>query len=174
MQIRSLSSVTSLMDELLLPQYAASKEVIVLTADHQTAGRGQGTHLWHSAPGENLLLGILWPHPPYSVSEQHLISRRVADAVCRTLAPLLAPHGLSPWVKPPNDIWVNHSKIAGLLIEHDVQGTSILRTRIGIGLNVNEASFPADLPNPCSLRTLTGLSFSHAKLLSELLSQLAF
>lgn len=174
MQIRSLTSVTSLMDELLLPQYAASKEVVVLTADHQTAGRGQGTHLWHSAPGENLLLGILWPNPPYSVGEQHLISRRVADAVCRTLAPLLAPHGLSPWVKPPNDIWVNHSKIAGLLIEHDVQGTSILRTRIGIGFNVNEASFPADLPNPCSLRTLTGLSFSRGNLLSELLSQLAF
>lgn len=174
MQIISLTSATSLMDELLLPQYASGEEVVVLTAHYQTAGRGQGTHLWHSAPGENLLLGILWPHPPYAVGEQHLLSLHVADAVCRTLAPLLAPHGLSPWVKPPNDIWVNQSKIAGLLIEHDVQGTAILRTRIGIGLNVNEADFPACLPNPCSLRTLTGRTFSRADILGELLSQLAF
>ena len=31
----------------------------VAVADHQTAGRGQGTHTWESEPGKNLLFSLL-------------------------------------------------------------------------------------------------------------------
>lgn len=162
---------TSLMDSMRNLSAPPHDTVVVLTTDFQTAGRGQGCHVWESAQEQNLLVGILWPQPPFAPARQQDLSLRVANAVCSTLQPLLAPYGLQAWVKPPNDVWVGESKIAGILIEHDIRGGAILATRIGIGLNVNQDQFPASLPNPCSLRTLTGCAYSRDDILQNLLGQ---
>jgi BirA family biotin operon repressor/biotin-[acetyl-CoA-carboxylase] ligase len=43
-----------------------------------------------------------------------------------------------------------------VLIENSIQGKRIENSIIGIGLNLNQRDFPAELPNPISLRPLTG------------------
>ena len=58
-------------------------------------------------------------------------------------------------IKWPNDIYVNGEKVAGLLIENTIQGSRIGASILGVGLNVNETMFPAELPNPVSLAVLT-------------------
>lgn len=162
----------SLMDDMRRPEWAeAAADLVVLTADYQTAGRGQGDHCWESARGENLLVGFVF-HSRMEASRQKRISDGVVEAVCRTVEPLLRTHGLEVWMKPPNDIYVGGKKIAGLLIEHDVRNGLLVTTRVGIGLNVNQTEFVSDAPNPCSLATLTGQSYDREALLQTLTAAL--
>ena len=119
----------------------------VVSAINQTSGKGQGDHIWHSEPGMNLTCSILVRNPSIIPSDQRTISDDVAQSVIK----LLTQHGIDAWMKPPNDIWVGDKKICGLLIEHSIRGSRILWSIIGIGLNVNQTSFPDDLPNPTSM-----------------------
>ena len=45
------------------------------------------------------------------------------------------------------------------LIENSLTGGFIRESIVGIGLNINETGWPEDLPNPVSLRELTGKTF---------------
>ena len=67
------------------------------------------------------------------------------EAVCRSFT-----------VKWPNDIYFGDSKVAGILIENDLQGTTIRSSVIGIGINVNQRRFVSDAPNPRSLADIVG------------------
>ena len=119
----------------------------VVSVLSQTEGKGQGDHKWHSEPGKNLLFSILLKNPDVPAADQSIISDTVAESVVR----LLERHGIQAWIKPPNDIWVDKKKICGILIEHSLRADRISWTIIGIGLNVNQISFPDDLPNPTSM-----------------------
>ena len=119
----------------------------VVSALSQTEGKGQGEHTWHSKAGENLLFSIILKNPPFAASDQKIIS----DMTARSIVTLLHSHGIEAWIKPPNDIWVDRKKICGILIEHSLIGQRISWSIIGVGLNVNQTDFPADLPNPTSM-----------------------
>ena len=119
----------------------------VVSALSQTEGKGQGDHTWHSKSGENLLFTIILKNPPFAASHQKIIS----DMTARSIVSLLHSHGIEAWIKPPNDIWVDRKKICGILIEHSLIGQRISWSIIGVGLNVNQTDFPADLPNPTSM-----------------------
>ena len=119
----------------------------VVAALSQTTGKGQGDHIWHSAPGKNLLFSILVKNPSVTAASQHIISQSTATTVIE----LLRAHRIEAWIKPPNDIWVENKKICGILIEHSLRSNRISWTIIGIGLNVNQTVFPEDLPNPTSM-----------------------
>ena len=119
----------------------------VVSAICQTSGRGQGDHKWHSEAGMNLTFSILVKDPTVAPSDQASISRDIAESLVR----LLEKHGIKAWIKPPNDIWVGDKKICGILIEHSLRGNHISWTIIGIGLNINQITFPEDLPNPTSM-----------------------
>ena len=119
----------------------------VVAAVCQFAGRGQGNHSWHSEPGKNLTFSMLVKQPAVTPRQQEQISQDVANCIIS----LLNSYGIQAWIKPPNDIWVEDKKICGILIEHSLRGNRISWTIIGIGLNVNQISFPEDLPNPTSM-----------------------
>ena len=119
----------------------------VVSALSQTEGKGQGEHTWHSKAGENLLFSVILKNPPFAASDQKIISDMTASAIVS----LLHSHGIEAWIKPPNDIWVDRKKICGILIEHSLIGQRISWSIIGVGLNVNQTDFPADLPNPTSM-----------------------
>ena len=52
----------------------------MLMADYQTAGRGQGTNRWHSAPQLNLLASIYF-RPPLPASRQFVFNEYFSLAV---------------------------------------------------------------------------------------------
>jgi BirA family biotin operon repressor/biotin-[acetyl-CoA-carboxylase] ligase len=54
-------------------------------------------------------------------------------------------------VKWPNDVYLNGKKVAGILIQNSLSGSLLQWSVVGIGLNVNEMSFPANLTNASSL-----------------------
>ena len=113
----------------------------------QTSGRGQGTHTWESAPGENLTFSVVLKEPGIFPNEQIAISQITALAVVR----FLALHGIDAKIKLPNDIYVGDRKICGILIENTLCAGKIKWSIVGIGINVNQTTFPSSLPNPTSI-----------------------
>lgn len=130
----------------------------VLAAWEQTDGRGQGDHTWTSAPGENLTFTLVLRFPPCApVSTDGILL--ITCLVTRALREYLLHHGIRARIKWPNDIYVGDRKISGILIENILDGKQVRSSLIGIGLNLNQTVFPEDLPNPVSMRTLTGIRY---------------
>ena len=131
----------------------------IIAAREQTAGRGQGTHTWFSTPGRNLTFSIL-----YRFGDAYALA--ASDAILITQITTLAirdyllSHGVRACIKWPNDIWVEDRKICGILIENTLESGMVRESIVGIGLNLNETGWPPELPNPVSLRELTGQEYA--------------
>ena len=74
-------------------------------------------------------------------------------------------------IKWPNDIIIERKKVGGILIENIVQGQQIVKSVIGIGLNVNQRDFNG-LPKASSLANITRRTFKVKKLLKEVMNAL--
>lgn len=130
---------------------------VVVTAEHQTAGRGQRGNVWNSNAGENLLFSILVrPGEILKVTEQFLLSQTVALALHDTMQ----HYGIDVKLKWPNDIYVGKSKLAGILLELDYAGNSVEQAIIGIGINVNQKEFPIMDRIPVSMKMLKEENFA--------------
>ncbi|MCM1519197.1 MAG: biotin--[acetyl-CoA-carboxylase] ligase [Lachnoclostridium sp.] len=127
-----------------------------VTARCQTAGRGQRGNSWESAPGENVTMSMMLRPRGIQAKEQFAISEAVALGVANILR-MLVPPGVEISVKWPNDIYAGDRKIAGILIENTLSGSTILESIAGIGVNINQEIFRSDAPNPVSLFQLTGI-----------------
>ena len=128
----------------------------VVTAGHQTAGRGQRGNTWNSNAGENLLFSILVrPGETLEVSKQFLLSQ----AVALSIHDAMKCHGIDTQLKWPNDIYAGNRKLAGILLELDYSGAFVEQAIIGIGLNVNQENFPPMDRVPVSMKMLRKRDF---------------
>lgn len=152
-------------DEACKPQYV---EGDIILAQRQTAGRGQRGHTWESREGENLTFSLVLEPLFLPPSEQFLISECVALGVCDALL----HYGIEAQIKWTNDIYIGDRKLAGILIEHKLQGSALARTVAGIGLNVNQKAFSDDLPNPISMAQATGREFDREEVLQTVATSL--
>jgi BirA family biotin operon repressor/biotin-[acetyl-CoA-carboxylase] ligase len=127
---------------------------LVCLARHQWAGKGQRGRNWLSEPGQNLTMSLVIEPSPLNLSSQFLFSAAVALGV---LDMIRASDSGPGWkIKWPNDIYNNDRKAAGILIENVVQGTNWSFAVVGVGMNLNQESFPAEIPNAISLKQITG------------------
>ena len=156
--IYHINNTTSTNDEARGERY---EHMDVIWSEHQTAGRGQRGHSWHSTEGENLTFSVVL-HPTFlPIVEQFLLSEVVALA----LVDAMAEYGIECRIKWTNDIYAGDSKLVGVLIEHSLSGDTLARTIVGIGLNVNQADFPSDLPNPTSMALQRNATFDREEVL---------
>jgi BirA family biotin operon repressor/biotin-[acetyl-CoA-carboxylase] ligase len=126
------TSVGSTMNE-------ANKEVengaasgTIVLAEEQTQGRGRANRAWSSPAKTNLYFTIVFR--PKAFVELPKLNFAAAIAIART-ARTLGVQGAG--VKWPNDVLVNHKKLAGILTDSWIMGQEILAL-VGIGLNVNQ------------------------------------
>lgn len=129
----------------------------VIAARFQSAGRGQGTHTWLSPKDENLTFSILLRFGEGGIpvlAAKDVV--RITQVATLSIHDYLASEGIESRIKWPNDVWVNDRKICGMLIENILDGADVSHSIIGIGINMNQVSFDPSLPNPVSLRMLTG------------------
>lgn len=123
------------------------KEIILVTADYQTSGKGQSGNTWEAANGKNLLFSLRL-HPVFlEANKQFILSQAISLAVQQTL--LEYTPDIS--IKWPNDIYWKDHKIGGILIENTLYGRQLEMCVIGVGININQPSFASDAPNPVSL-----------------------
>lgn len=148
-----IEHTTSTNDEARGAQYS---HMDVVWSDSQSSGRGQRGHSWHSARGQNLTFSVVL-HPEFlPIVEQFLLS----EVVALSLVDAMAEFGIECRIKWTNDLYAGDMKLAGVLIEHSLSTTSIARTIVGIGLNVNQITFPDDLPNPTSMALVAHRAFN--------------
>lgn len=160
------------------PLAVESGHFVLVTADEQTAGRGQRGTTWESAKGQNLTYNIGWraaegAHWP-AANEQFLISEITALAAARTIAAFL-PENLrsNVCIKWPNDIYIGDRKICGMLLEHQLSGKHIAASIAGIGINVNQSHFDTlegceeGRGAPISLRQIVGHEVSREAVLEN-------
>ncbi len=128
----------------------------VILADYQTQGKGQGGNQWLSEAGDNLLFSVILKPAFLKADKQYYISMAIANALTDFISTLCD----NVAIKWPNDLLVNHKKIAGVLIENTIMGEYLRTTIAGIGINVNQEKFPAELPEAVSIRMVTGRYFT--------------
>lgn len=127
-------------------------DIVVVTAGHQTAGRGMGSNRWESEDGRNLLFSMLVRPEGVPAARQFALSMAEALAVKDALDPIAGEVTL----KWPNDVYWHDRKISGTLIETAISGRLVKDCIFGTGINVNQRVFRSDAPNPVSLRQITG------------------
>lgn len=109
----------------------------VILAENQNNGRGQRGTEWQSEPGKNLIFSFLLSDVDLSVMDQFRLNQLTSVALINTLKKL----DIDAKIKWPNDIYVNDSKISGMLIENSISGSGIKESIVGIGLNINQTDF---------------------------------
>ncbi len=141
-RIEVLEETTSTND-VVAEMASTSAEGLVVFAEQQTAGRGQYGRRWESAKGKGIWFSVLL-RPEIAVAESSRITDFLARAVAVTIAAELQ---LAPSIKPPNDIYIEEKKVAGVLVEMRVEPTGGYCAVAGIGINANQqlADFPAEL-----------------------------
>ena len=140
---------------------------MVVVADYQTAGKGQGNNSWESERGKNLLFSVLYHPQRIPANRQFHISMAVSLAI----ADALGEHIGDVSIKWPNDIYWRNAKICGILIENRLLGQTIRDSIIGAGINVNQRQFHSNAPNPVSLWQIHGHETDLELLLQSILDK---
>jgi len=153
--LETVNSTNSFMNDLLSQQKIPEGAVVM--AKQQTEGRGQAGERWLSEPGKNLLLSFVFY--PVFLSPQNLfsLSKAFSLGVCDGIKQITE---LKPKIKWPNDIYIGDKKAGGLLIENSIRNPQVNHTILGVGINVNQLNFSAELPNPVSLKMISGTDYS--------------
>ena len=102
-----------------------------MIANEQTAGRGRGGKSWQSSPGAGLWLTLI--ERPADTSGLGVLSLRVGLAAAEALD-RFAPEPIR--LKWPNDLYIDRSKLAGILVEARWREQSVEWIAIGLGVNV--------------------------------------
>ena len=156
----SVDSTNNFAAKLINDQICQNAAVIL--ADEQSAGKGQMGNTWESAHAANLLCSFVWKPDNLSVADQSKISWMISLSIHKLLLRL----GIDAQIKWPNDMYVGSQKIAGILIENQLEGNLISWVIAGIGLNVNQCQF--ETPNATSVQLLTSKTFRIKTILNEL------
>jgi BirA family biotin operon repressor/biotin-[acetyl-CoA-carboxylase] ligase len=147
---------------------ASEPEGSVFLAEEQTAGRGRGGHTWSSAKSQGIYCSVIL-RPELAPADVLALSLAAGIAVVEAIE---QGTGLKPDLRWPNDVLVNGKKVCGILTEMNAEPTRVRYLVLGTGINVNQVSFPASLPEATSLRIAAGRPFSRVELTRALLQSL--
>lgn len=144
-----------------------AEEGTVVLARYQKEGKGQQGNFWESEAQKNLLCSIILYPRFLAAGKQFYISKIVSIALFNVLQRKVSEVS----VKWPNDIYVGTKKIAGILIENTIKGSTLDSSIIGIGLNLNQTKFISNAPNPVSLKQLSKQNYVVEDVLSEFVNE---
>ena len=150
---------------------------MAIFSHEQTAGKGQRGKNWVSEKGVNIALSILLNPYPLRIQDQFQLSVCVATSIHEFFSKYAAEETKIKW---PNDIYWRDRKAGGILIENVIGGSEFGVRSLesgkwkwavaGIGININQTAFSTNLPNPVSLKQITGKNFEPFELAKELCS----
>lgn len=139
---------------------------LTVTAQTQTAGKGQRGRVWVDIQGQSLLMSIIIA-PKRAIREQFTFNAAIAVAIANVLQ--IINKNWSIHIKWPNDIIVNDKKAGGVLIENVLRGNTWAYCVVGIGLNVNQDHFQG-LPYATSLK-MEGCTILDTRVLADSICQ---
>lgn len=141
----------------------------VYFADEQLAGRGRGDHAWHSSAGEGLYVSVLL-RPSIPAARLPLLPLAAGLAAASAVRETASVEVDIRW---PNDLLIGPRKVGGILVEAKTDASAVAFAVVGIGINVHQRVFAADLSTPAtSLDLETDRRVSRQELLVSLLKSL--
>lgn len=118
-----------------------------LVAEHQDSGRGRHSRPFSGPPRSQLLLSVLMKFPGIDPAVLGWLPLLAGVAVVDALRTVAAVDAALKW---PNDVLIEGRKVAGILAEVAVHG-STPAVVVGIGLNVSMNSDELPVPTATSL-----------------------
>ena len=113
-----------------------------VTTDYQSKGKGRNDRVWESDKGKNLMFSLLIKDHKLLEHASHL-SIMIGVIISQTLE----KYGFNNVsIKWPNDILINDKKVCGILLEGQLPNYVV----IGVGINVNQETFPDHLRRPAT------------------------
>ena len=148
--------------------HTGEPEGAVVLAEEQTAGRGRAGHKWHSERATGIYATLLL-RPRLAPVQAPLLTMM---AGLSAHAAVQAVSGLQVDLKWPNDLLIGGKKVGGILTEMHAEPTQIHFVIVGLGINVNQEKFPAELAGiSTSLRLESGRKQSRLEVLVQFLRQ---
>lgn len=147
----------------LIKEHNNLENFTFVSSNYQSKGKGREDRQWISAKGANLLFSLL-------LKDKNLIKEYSSISLffAAIVAEFLQSKGISGvQIKWPNDVYLNGKKIAGILLEGNIEEYLV----IGVGININQKDFPNSLHHPAtSIYLETGNSLDISKIKEELFS----
>lgn len=170
MKIIKLDAIDSTNDYLkALYKKIDIEDQILVVAKDQTKGRGQVGSKWHSEIGKSLNFSILRRFNGLTITHQFTVNCAVSLGIKKGLEQI----GISSIkIKWPNDILADDKKLCGILIENQLQAGNIVSSIIGVGINVNNRSFP-NLPKASSMYLIKNKEFDLDRVLQVVSSSIS-
>ena len=138
----------------------------IVVAEEQTGGYGQKKTDWSSPKGGLYFSAIL---PKSNIDDLQTLTILAAFICAKTIK---ESFNLEPFIKLPNDVWINGKKVAGILTENIV-GKNVKLSVMGIGLNTNIEKLPKGLENiATSLKIELGKEVDNQKILGQIIEGL--
>jgi len=139
----------------------------VVLAKEQTGGYGRKGNFWYSPKGGLYFSVIL---PKTKIEDLQILTILAAFCVAKVLN---EEFQVKPFIKLPNDVYVNGKKICGILTENIILGKEVKNSIIGIGLNTNIEKIPRDLENiATSIKIELKKEVDNKELLKKILEEL--
>jgi BirA family transcriptional regulator, biotin operon repressor / biotin---[acetyl-CoA-carboxylase] ligase len=141
----------------------------VVIADFQTHGRGRQGRTWLSEAESNLLFSVLL-RPTIEAESAGLLTLYASAAVARAIEHHIGEPVECKW---PNDLLLHGKKFCGILLENSIHQTTLAYAAVGVGINVNQATLPAEIADRAtSLAIETGKSHDRKALFQSILSEM--
>jgi len=167
--VRYFDSIGSTNNEALAWATSGAKDLSLVIADEQTAGRGRLDRKWFTPKGTALAFSLIL-HP--TADEKPHLTRTVGLAAL-AIADALRTRGLVSQTKWTKDVLLNGRKVAGILVESVWSGEELDCLVIGIGVNVLKGAVPSAelLQFPAtSLEESLGPHIEREKILHDILA----
>jgi BirA family biotin operon repressor/biotin-[acetyl-CoA-carboxylase] ligase len=163
---KEISSTNDTIKELL-----EEHDKVIVTADVQVSGRGRNNRNWLGNVGDNVYLS--YGTRQCSTMNSTELSLNQAVGCISAYEALVKVCGVDIFkLKYPNDIMVNtedgYRKICGVLVENSFSGSTCQSSVIGIGINVNQLTFPAEIENKATSLKMLGFDVATKDLIKAL------
>lgn len=143
----------------------------LMVADTQTGGKGRRGRSWNSPAGTSISFSLLL-RPEFAPNKASMLTLVMAVAVAEVLSKLT---DLDVKIKWPNDILINKKKVCGILTEMDAEMDYIHSVIVGVGINVNNDSFPEEITDiATSIRLEKGERCSRADIILGIMDYFEF
>lgn len=142
------------------------KHGTLFVAERQTAGKGRRGRGWESPAGTSIYMTLLL-HPDILPVKAPQLTLVMAVAVAEGIRKAT---GLCCQIKWPNDIVIHGRKVCGILTEMSAEIDYINYVVIGVGINVNQETFPEEIKDRAvSLRMELGGSVRRSGLIAAVM-----
>ena len=114
----------------------------ITTAESQSKGKGTKGRVWYSDCSGGLYYSLAICPQYFDFNAIEFYHQQIAEAIQLVLTQLAH---IDVTIKYPNDIYLNHKKLGGILMESSMKANQDRKLDyliIGIGLNINQSAFP--------------------------------